>query len=898
MDDIRIDDDPRKQSAKKIKSKAEQKSSNRSFLQFLIDWIVKSLLLTTILAIDFTLFANSGSYSIFTAIGSINMEAALIYAGIGVFSFVIMLLFMILLPLDNILLAAFCGFLSVALISQFALFDKNSALLLFTGNLFSDDMNVILYKYATWIIIGIVFLLSYIILKMFSRKWLFGLTIIAICGLGWLVSQAYFDPSKPIFYSVKEKVEVNGDNVGNNLVFLTFPNLTSLTNLHNHYANNPKNAIAKKTWQTALGFYSANNFKIYPNTMLPKNLSIADNLMSLYNPDTDKIDSASYTISQDGYFDFKKLHLNNNYVANSSLINNLKEKGFGINVYQSEIADICSNPKVDNCDEKLSYPIVMQADKVGLLERTIILFSQWIVSTGIIDSANPVLSVVRYVADGVKAYPFEVNKLGVINSFKTLDMIANDIERKGGNQAYFAVMDLPSDTFVYDEYCSLKNIHQWNSQDNSVFAPISLGIRQNSYFEQTMCLYGYLNKFMKRLKYVGMDENTTVIIAGLSTPSFLGNVTESDFYTKLQSEQSSALAIKSPKAKKYAIDYSVCLTSNVLDAYFSNRKSCHEFGFIKTTDKVIDNIRKTINANKISEADIKEADINFDNWFEDWAKMNNYIENPTEPIVVSNSEVAGEPEKNAEAPEDNMIDATIPIKVDDVVETPQDNITSTDAVNEADVKDTSNAEQVEEVIPDTLFDNGVEQVETTNKTDNVQPQMVEELPVQVEEVNSKAEEVISKEEVKEDANTEYDAPIAEDLVFEEKTDAVKDNVKDNIKDELNPKQGYDLNEVIAEAKRRASLSDDELKKEQEKVAKTTDKKISEAKKQAEQLVQTAKSSAQQKAGEVKSRANAVVINKNAELKDILVAPQTGGKKLSPEELKKQYHEMLKQSGVE
>ena len=41
MDDIRIDDDPRKQSAKKIKKMASEEKG-RGFGGFLFDWIIKS----------------------------------------------------------------------------------------------------------------------------------------------------------------------------------------------------------------------------------------------------------------------------------------------------------------------------------------------------------------------------------------------------------------------------------------------------------------------------------------------------------------------------------------------------------------------------------------------------------------------------------------------------------------------------------------------------------------------------------------------------------------------------------------------------------------------------------------------------------------------------------------
>ena len=94
MDDIRVDDDPRRQSAKKLKNKVVEKKK-RGFGGFLVDWFIKSLLMSIVLAIDFTLFVNSGNYKIFTDYGDINIEAMFIYAGIAAISFIVVLLFMI-----------------------------------------------------------------------------------------------------------------------------------------------------------------------------------------------------------------------------------------------------------------------------------------------------------------------------------------------------------------------------------------------------------------------------------------------------------------------------------------------------------------------------------------------------------------------------------------------------------------------------------------------------------------------------------------------------------------------------------------------------------------------------------------------------------------------------------
>ena len=100
--------------------------------------------MTIVLAIDFTLFVNAGNYKIFTDFGSVNMEAMFVYAGIAAVSLVTVLLFMIILPLEDLLLSAVFAVTCVAVINLFAIFDKQSGLIVLVGEWFSSDINALL----------------------------------------------------------------------------------------------------------------------------------------------------------------------------------------------------------------------------------------------------------------------------------------------------------------------------------------------------------------------------------------------------------------------------------------------------------------------------------------------------------------------------------------------------------------------------------------------------------------------------------------------------------------------------------------------------------------------------------------------------------------------------------
>ncbi|MBQ9235463.1 MAG: hypothetical protein IJ184_03255 [Alphaproteobacteria bacterium] len=912
MGDIRVDDgDLRKQSAKNLQRRNQMKKK-RGFWRFCFDLIIKSLLLTLLLATDFALFANAGNYSIFTTLGSINIEAVLIFAGIGALSLAIMLLSMILLPLDNVVLAAAFGAMGVALINQFATFDKNSLLLILFGEGLSDDVNVLLYKYSALIIGGVLFLIFYVLFKVLSKKLMLGLTLVMAGLCGWALSVSYFDSGRPIFRKVSDRpLSINNETEGQNLVFLAFNRMTSPNNLADLQTSQA--AInAEKAFNNALGFYADNKFKLYPNAVIDRNRSAAENLFAMYNPENPDSAGNSAVVAKDSYFDLSRLHSEVAYLSKSSLMAGLKKQGFDINVYQVSDIGICHLSEVGNCVEKVAYPLAFPSDRVTLKDRVIVLAAQWVVSMGVVDSVNPLLGVIRYVAD-VKPYNFEATEVDVINSLNMLDMITTDISRKGGKQAYFAVVDFPSETFLYDEHCDMKIFEQWNS---SKTAYVSLTTRQNSYLEQSSCLYGYLQKFIKQLDSID-EGNTTLIIAGISNPTELISMAKSDNLYQTIKPQLSGLAIRSPKSKIFAADYSVCTTAQLLDAYFNNRKGCREFAFVKESDKKINAAKAEAAQAKFSDDIISKAKAAFKTWFSGWAHANGYKESIGRPVEIkAASAVMPEDEATAAAPaaEEIVEDARMPQSA----EMPQVNQSEAEEVLNAPETEAADDEPVlvdaaGEVIPETLFDNGldpkfkVEEVKEVIKEEaaasaiNDMPAMVEELP----EIPSNLENMAAAASGSAEAG---EAPAAEPKTVDNDDDTaptilVPLTTTTPEPEVDNPKQGYDLNAAILEAKRKAQMSAQELASEKaEQVAKQQaealqnigDKaeRVNETVKQQTQSLNEAKAAAAAAKKAAEDKAAAEAEKQKEELKKILVAPQTNGQKLSPEELKKQYHKML------
>ena len=155
MDDIFLDD-PRQISAKAVsaKNKAERKLKKRRFREYFADWIIKSLICAVLIGIDFTLFAEAGSYSLFDNTQTLNTEAIIIYSAIAAVSFAILFLLSFSLFLQDLFTAIIAGFFVLAVLTQFALFDRHSVLDSLFGQYFGSGISSILMTSSHLVIAG------------------------------------------------------------------------------------------------------------------------------------------------------------------------------------------------------------------------------------------------------------------------------------------------------------------------------------------------------------------------------------------------------------------------------------------------------------------------------------------------------------------------------------------------------------------------------------------------------------------------------------------------------------------------------------------------------------------------------------------------------------------------
>ena len=280
MEDIFLDD-PRQTSAQDIsrKQKEKKKKNGRRFREYLVDFFIKSLLLAALLSLDFTLFAEAGSYNLFTTEQTLSPEATLIYEGIIAFSFILIFLFSFSQTLQNLIVGLGSSFLLLALFGQFALFDSHSILLSYIPTAPTGTISKILSNYSHLVLAVTALLFVFIFLSFAKRSTQTYLLGILLLVIGGLMSEAYFNPKSRIFDTKASLGDERALAQNRNIVFIALQNSPSFYQLSN-FDEPKKIPEIQQASNNLLGFYLQNNFTYYPYAYIRHNNNPYLNMVS------------------------------------------------------------------------------------------------------------------------------------------------------------------------------------------------------------------------------------------------------------------------------------------------------------------------------------------------------------------------------------------------------------------------------------------------------------------------------------------------------------------------------------------------------------------------------------------------------------------------------------------
>lgn len=642
MEDIFLND-PRQSSAQNIaRSQKEAKAPKRRFREYLVDLLVKSLLLATLIALDFTLFAEAGSYNLFTADQSLVFESAWIYCAIAIVSFALIFIVSFSLTLQNFAVAVGAGGLLLAVFNQFANFDPSSILAAYLPMFATGTIGNILSSYSHYVLAAAVFLAVFLFLTFARRsnQMYFLGTLLLICG--GLLSEAYFNPLSRYFDTKPALDDESTHANGRNFVFIALTDSPSYYKLQS-LNEGGKNHDIKQAADNLLGFYLQNNFTYYPNAYARQSNQPLMNLADSLNPNQTKAEDILLSdVLLDSYWNFKRVGNERIYLRTNRVFDTFHKNDYNLRVYQNNGIELCSinnRLSVNRCTEKVSLPISLKDLNLTSAQKVALLASEWIESTGLIPGINPILGLTSAIEREIAPLHFATKQLTALDSFKFLDLMAKDIAADKGNNAYFALLDIPGNLYIYDSLCNLKPLSRWVSADDKDTA---IMLRRAAFAEQTSCIYGQLENFMQTLQKNNRLKNTVVVIQGLNTPFTNIPGLDKDIYKSLQSNRQTGIAIYDPLKNQADIDYKLCTAPAVLRSYLY-KKDCRELEDFTITKQLRQEILQDAAAQKISNDQIEKAKTQFKAWYETWAS-HNQVQNLIGQEIIPLEKLPDEPE--------------------------------------------------------------------------------------------------------------------------------------------------------------------------------------------------------------------------------------------------------------
>ncbi len=596
---------------------------------FILHWWSKALIIASLIGIDFMLFAGTENAYLFSSNSMLTTPAIYILASIIIISFVLMFVLGFSKLLQNLVVSVFAGLLPVVIITQFAQGDKYSFFSGFMGLMGMADM---VDGVSHYILGFICCLAAFILLSMSNKKTLFLVSVFTVALFGTVFYGKSLDKINKKDYTVvadKAALPLAEAEKGKKFVYIMLPNLTSYSYMENVKSKTSAEGIFAKAEDIYLSFYVKNRFTLYPNayvSTLDPFLNIAKGLNP--NGDNKVADHLLQNIRVLGYFNFQNINDKTVYLKDNKLFDTFKGAKYRLTAYQSRGIDFChknNEINVDKCVNKTNFPINLHNLKINDFDKTSILFAQWVESMGLVNDSETVYNLFSTFA-GSTAMPIYMTPyrdLYALSSVKNLDLMAEDIIKDQGNNAYFAFLDLPSDTFVYDQYCKVKNSSSWLSMEAAPFVSNkNMNNKRNAYAEQLSCLHGKLEDFMEKLHVANVLDNTVIVVQGVSGFNDLKDTKTDSFQDNLQSKYFVTMAIFDPLQNKFEVKGDICNAGDILSGYIYKKPGCEELQEFNLQEVAKDELKRSIFKDRITTEKVQKAVSIFPDWYKEWYKIN------------------------------------------------------------------------------------------------------------------------------------------------------------------------------------------------------------------------------------------------------------------------------------
>ena len=591
-----------------------------------IGTILKIIYVFTLMAIDLVLFTDSGNLNIYGGEYFLSSELLWPLGILLVITTLIMIIASFLRWAQNILCALMTCWFVVVLFNQFAQFDYNSFLGDYLKSFLGSAVPGFLYNHSSVIVacflsllvLWFLFCTNLIFLTIYVL--LFVIAFVGILRYGFNNAGEQHD----FIELYQSQLKNNADNHGEKFVYIMLPNLPSYK-----YFNMLATQDARRVEQLMTGFYAKNNFEVFGNAYT-KDDSYFMNMVRSVNLFSDDAPQNHVMDTMMIYKYWKFFNVNDEYVflKDNQMFDTFRKAGYKISAYKSRGFDLCHKKhmfNVDRCTEKLNRPINLYSMNMSPLERSQMLLLEWLSSMKLFSDMSSVYQALRIFGEpqNMPLVGINYNNLYVINSIKTFNVLADNIIADKGRQAYFVYADIPSDMFIYDEFCQIKPRHEWINMENMPWVKVdNTVLKQRAYYDQTKCLFGKLQEFIDRLADENLLEKSVVIVEGMSSVNNFRNKPYDDFVDDFVYDKLVTLAVKSPIKHTNVFNNIICESDSIVRHYLYKDKNCEGLAGINIHQSLKDNL-----LNKLAELDVtkKQAENNeeaFNDWYASWYAIN------------------------------------------------------------------------------------------------------------------------------------------------------------------------------------------------------------------------------------------------------------------------------------
>ncbi len=583
------------------------------------DKMLRVLYIFLLIAIDFIMFIYSINGKLLENGGTFNMAAGVILGGVFAAAFLLIILLSFSKNLQNLACALFTVGVVVMFFNQFALFNVDTFIETWL-NQKASWLTFICIIPSAWLI-GLA--LGAIVFFAFRSTYalLFITSVLLFAGVIGVKNNEFIAQPQSQYSVVKQLVGKAGVNHEGNTVYFMLPRFPSY-----QFLNTIRDRNFRELRDLMVGFYAVNDFEIYPNAFV-KNNDAMSNMIDIFN----QVDYTSTTSANRGYSEFinnwQFIHGGLDYVnlEENRLYEHLWSSDYGISTYAMPGFNTCirgGDVHTDRCVIK-SYKTISLYDKNKPVEQNVYgLLAEWVLSLKSRDM-KPVAKMLAAMSP-IKGFKVtsENRRVSIEGATNLLEVAGSHLMHDNGGQFYMVYVDLPSDIYLYDEFCNVKPRNQWVALKDNSLASGGIDEKRKAYADQAKCLIGLLQMYMEDVYQSHKAPKTDVIIQGVSTIRELAGMSAGR-YSNFVTDKLVSLAIRKGKKPKFLINANICLASDFTKTLIRYQDYCYSIDNMNLpADEGLSLKQNLINNSVIRGNKISNIAADYKDWYEEF-KLNN-----------------------------------------------------------------------------------------------------------------------------------------------------------------------------------------------------------------------------------------------------------------------------------